>query len=52
MNGSDMLKTILITIGIILAAMLTVICYACIIVGSETERQMGAWERDHHAGRD
>jgi hypothetical protein len=46
------LKTILIIIGIALVVLLALIGYACIIVGSDAERQMEAWERERNAGRD
>lgn len=46
------MKTILIIIGIALAVLLTLMGYACIVVGSDAERQMEAWERERNAGRD
>ena len=46
------MKTILIIIGIALAVLLAFMGYACIIVGSDAERQMEAWERERNAGRD
>ena len=46
------MKTILIIIGVALALLLALIGYACIIVGSDAECQMEAWERERNAGRD
>ena len=46
------MKTVLIVIGIALAVLLALMGYACIIVGSDAERQMEAWERERNAGRD
>ena len=46
------MKTILIVIGIALVVLLAPMGYACIIVGSDAERQMEAWERERNAGRD
>jgi len=46
------LKTVLIIIGIGLVLLLGLIGYACIVVGSDAERQMEAWERERNAGRD
>ena len=51
-NEGDILKTVLIIIGIALAVLLALMGYACIIVGSDAERQMEAWERERNAGRD
>ena len=34
------MKTILIVIGIVLIMLMTMICYACLVIGSETERQI------------
>lgn len=45
------MKTILIVIGIALVVLLALMGYACIIVGSDAERQMEAWEREKNAGR-
>ncbi|MBR6220733.1 MAG: hypothetical protein IKQ80_09220 [Clostridia bacterium] len=46
------MKTILIIIGVALVLLMAMISYACIIVGSDAERQMEAWERERNAGRD
>ena len=46
------MKTVLIVIGIALVVLLALMGYACIIVGSDAERQMEAWERERNAGRD
>ena len=46
------MKTILIVIGVVLVLLLALIGYACIIVGSDAERQMETWERERNAGRD
>ena len=46
------MKTVLIVIGIALVVLLALMGYACIIVGSDAERQMEAWERERYAGRD
>ena len=46
------MKTILIIIGIVLAVLLALMGYACVVVGSDAERQMEAWERERNAGRD
>lgn len=46
------MKTVLIIIGIGLMLFMAMIGYACIIVGSDAERQMEAWERERNAGRD
>ena len=46
------MKTILIIIGIALVILLALMGYACIIVGSDAERKMEAWERERNAGRD
>lgn len=46
------MKTILIIIGIALVILLALMGYACIIVGSDAEGQMEAWERERNAGRD
>ncbi len=46
------MKTILIIIGVALVLLMAMIGYACIIVGSDAERQMEAWERERYAGRD
>ena len=46
------MKTILIIIGIALAVLLTLMGYDCIVVSSDAERQMEAWERARNAGRD
>lgn len=46
------MKTILIIIGVALVLLMAMIGYACIIVGSDAERQMEAWERERNAGRD
>ena len=46
------MKTILIIIGVALVLLLALIGYACIIVGSDAEREMEAWERERNAGRD
>ncbi len=46
------MKTILIIIGIALVVLLALMGYACIIVGSDAERQMETWERERNAGRD
>jgi len=46
------LKTVLIIIGIGLVLLLALIGYACIVVDSDAERQMEAWERERNAGRD
>ena len=48
----DYLKTILIIIGIALAVLLALMGYACVVVGSDAEHQMEAWERERYAGRD
>jgi hypothetical protein len=46
------LKTILIIISIALAVLLALMGYACIIVGSDAERKIEAWECERNAGRD
>ena len=46
------MKTVLIVIGIALVVLLALMGYACIVVGSDAERQMEAWERERNAGRD
>ena len=46
------MKTVLIIIGIALVVLLALMGYACIIVGSDAERQMEAWGRERNAGRD
>ena len=46
------MKTILIVMGTALVVLLALMGYACIIVGSNAERQMEAWERERNAGRD
>lgn len=46
------MKTILIIIGVALVLLIGMIGYACIIVGSDAEREMEAWERERYAGRD
>ena len=46
------MKTILIIIGIALAVLLALMGYACVVVGSDAEHQMEAWERERYAGRD
>ena len=46
------MKTILIIISVALVLLLALMGYACIIVGSDAERQMEAWERERNAGRD
>ena len=46
------MKTILIIIGVALVLLMAMIGYAYIIVGSDAERQMEAWERERNAGRD
>ena len=46
------MKTILIIIGIALAVLLALMGYAYVVVGSDAERQMEAWERERNAGRD
>ena len=45
------MKTVLIVIGIALTVLLAFMGYACIVVGSDAERQMEAWERERNAGR-
>ena len=45
------MKTILIIIGVALALLLALMGYACVVVGSDAERQMEAWEREKNAGR-
>lgn len=45
------MKTILIIIGIVLVVLLALMGYACVVVGSDAERQMEAWEREKNAGR-
>ena len=52
MLEGDTLKTILIIIGIALVILLALMGYACIIVSSDAEREMEAWERERYAGRD
>ena len=46
------MKTVLIVIGIALVVLLALMGYACVVVGSDAERQMEAWERERNAGRD
>lgn len=46
------MKTILIIIGVALVLLIGMIGYACIIVSSDAEREMEAWERERNAGRD
>ncbi|MBQ8962281.1 MAG: hypothetical protein IJ089_00590 [Clostridia bacterium] len=46
------MKTVLIIIGAGLMLLMALIGYACIIVGSDAEREMEAWERERNAGRD
>ncbi|MBR3238218.1 MAG: hypothetical protein IKF99_07240 [Oscillospiraceae bacterium] len=46
------MKTILLIIGIALVVLLALMGYACVVVGSDAERQMEAWERERNAGRD
>ena len=51
-SGGDSIKIVLITVGLLIMAGLTLMCYACLIVGSDAERQMEEWERERNAGRD
>ncbi|MBR3457774.1 MAG: hypothetical protein IKH16_06440 [Selenomonadaceae bacterium] len=46
------MKTILLIIGIALVVLLALMGYACVVVSSDAERQMEAWERERNAGRD